>query len=113
MKNIIEKENIEKLLSDIASDYRKYQSKFRDGCDDIDEEMAVEFESKLSYKINRKYIHIISDGGSWGFINLANPDFAVGDILFSASWAKPSLNHARGNIFTGYDIEWTGPKYLR
>ena len=61
----------------------------------------LSLKANFLIKLIVKYIHIISDGGSWGFINLTNPDFEVGDILFSASWAKPALNHARGNIFTG------------
>ena len=49
-----------------------------------------------------------------GFV-VVEPDekFFEGDILMAAGWSKPARNQARGNVFSGYDIEWTGPKYLR
>jgi hypothetical protein len=75
------------------------------------------------FKKNRKYIKIISydtadkSGGSvWGFINLANPKFAVGDVLLAAGWNTPALNRPRGNILKGYpvvdDRTMYGPGYV-
>jgi len=75
------------------------------------------------FKKNRKYIKIISydtadKGGAsvWGFINLGNPDFAVGDVLLAAGWNTPALNRPRGNLLKGYPVidERTmyGPGYI-
>lgn len=76
-------------------------------------------------KKGSKYIKIIkSEHGNeygtsvWGFINLSNDKFKVGDVLKAAGWSKPALNKARGNLFDGYPIDPNsmliyGPTYLR
>ena len=75
------------------------------------------------YSIGKKYIKIFSVEGNqsrsvWGFINVANDKFKVGDVLMSAGWKTPALNKARGNLYEGYDIipgslRLHGPDYLR
>lgn len=52
---------------------------------------------------------------TWGFINIRNADFKIGDI-FLGNGGRPALNKARGNVLEGYDpIEkkcpWQ-PEYL-
>ena len=76
------------------------------------------------YSIGKKYIKVFEcregDPRSvWGFINVANPKFAVGDVLKAAGWAAPALNKPRGNILEGYEIGVAhkthrifGPDYL-
>lgn len=77
-------------------------------------EMIEEFEDALSVKRGSKYTKIIKGGSVWGFVVNEDSDrFKAGDILKAASWAAPALNQARGNIFDGYQIEWTGPLYLK
>lgn len=39
--------------------------------------------------------------------------FKKGDILLAATYKAPAVNHARGNIFSNYHINWTGPNYMR
>lgn len=48
------------------------------------------------------------------FTNGAGKKFRQGDILMSASWAGPALNHARGNIMDlNYgNATWTGAGYI-
>lgn len=97
---------VEKLLQSIKDDYAKFNN---------NENMRKDFNRGLDYTVGKKYIKIITDRGSvWGFV-VMEPDaqFFEGDILMAAGWAKPARNQARGNIFSGYDIDWTGPKYLR
>jgi hypothetical protein len=75
------------------------------------------------YSIGKKYIKIftVEDGQSrsvWGFINIGNDKFQVGDVLKSAGWATPALNKPRGNLYEGYEIKpgtsrMYGPDYLR
>ena len=97
---------VHNLLKSIKDDYAKFNS---------NEKMREEFNRGLDYTVGKKYIKIITNSGSvWGFV-VVEPDekFFEGDILMAAGWSKPARNQARGNIFSGYDIEWTGPKYLR
>jgi len=72
----------------------------------------------------RKYLKIVSydsaegAGASvWGFINVNNPNFEVGDVLKAAGWKTPALNAPRGNVLKGYDVYSNpmriyGPDYL-
>lgn len=73
-------------------------------------------------KEGKKYIKIIAEDNQrtvWGFINMANDKFKVGDILMSAGWSAPALNKARGNVLEGYEVlgrryhmRMYGPDYL-
>jgi len=52
---------------------------------------------------------------TWGFINIRNADFKIGDI-FLGNGGRPALNKARGNVLEGYDpikkkCPWQ-PEYL-
>lgn len=80
---------------------------------------------KAYYTVGKKYLKVIityerifnSGNGLtvWGFINLDNPKFQYGDVLKAASWNAPALNKSRGNLFQGYDINYSrqyGPDYL-
>ena len=94
------------LLESIKRDYGRFTDS---------ESMRKQFNNGLHYTVGKKYIKIITDSGSvWGFVVL-EPDaqFFEGDILMAAGWAKPARNQARGNVFSGYNIQWTGPRYLR
>ena len=115
---------IEVLLEAIRTDYRDFTdrgaiAKMRrengnGEFSNINREMIEEFEDALSVKRGSKYTKIIKGGSVWGFIvNADNDRFRAGDILKAASWASPAVNAARGNIFDGYQIEWTGPLYLK
>jgi hypothetical protein len=76
--------------------------------------MIERFEKTLRVEEGKKYIKIVQGGSVWGFIVKDNgPQFKEGDILKAASWASPAKNAARGNVFNGYSIAWTGPHYLR
>ena len=49
-------------------------------------------------------MQVVVEASVWGFINVGNPNFEVGDVLKSAGWKTPALNKARGNILKGYDV---------
>ena len=71
-------------------------------------------------KKGRKYIKIIRKNESqesvWGFINLYNDKFNIGDVLMAAGWNTPATNKARGNIVSDdYEVKGMrvyGPDYL-
>ena len=92
-------EGIKNLIDGSKLDYENY--KYADG--------ELDFEVKEG----KKYIKIISDGGVHCFIVKENDNkFNKGDILKPASWSTPAKNQARGNILSGFKIEWTGAIYL-
>lgn len=112
---------LEQLLETIKADYKNWWSNYNTReLTDTQENMIAEFNKELHFKIGKKYIKIIrADGGQrsvWGFVVNTNDDkkFEIGDILKAASWAAPARNQARGNILEGgYNVQWTGPNYLK
>lgn len=116
---------VEVLLEAIKTDYREYTDRSaiarakRTGAsgelDEVNLEMIAEFEQELGFLEGKKYIKITKNnhGSVWGFVVKEDgPKFRKGDILKAASWAAPATNHARGNVFDGYQIQWTGPCYM-
>lgn len=81
-------------------------------------ERSEKFASELSYKINKKYIKVLTKNGRevWGFVVNTDDDsmFRKGDILKAAGWKTPARNAARGNVLDGnFDwVRWTGTEYL-
>ena len=105
-------ECVEELIEDIKYDYDQYLTERNM---DILREKG---EPIVKPEGGRKYLKISfsdADGRGtrvWGFIVTADTDkFKQGDILKSKNWHAPATNSARGNIFTDYVIEWTGPLY--
>ena len=82
-------------------------------------DLVDDFEDSLEVSEGSKYIKIIRNDGNqrsvWGFIVKSESDskFLKGDILMAAGWAAPARNKPRGNLFTGYNVQWTGPNYLK
>jgi len=109
------------LIENIKKDYFDWTTRCTDarGLDDlteINEKMIAEFNEKITFKVNTKYIKVFTEGGSvWGFVVNTDKDkkFRKGDILKAAGYNAPARNAARGNIVDGgYVINWTGPLYL-
>lgn len=73
------------------------------------------WDNTVEVKTGSKYIKITRDGSVWGFIVNTDTDkkFEYGDILMAAGYNAPARNKARGNVFKGYNVKWTGPNYLR
>lgn len=105
------------LLSVIRDDYYSFMTRRgRKEVDDVSRSMIERFNEKLSYSFGKKYIRVMTNGSVWGFIVNTDTDkkFRKGDILKAAGYNAPARNQARGNILDGgYEVQWTGPYYLR
>ena len=112
-------QQIEKLIQDIKADYIRFAEAANRG--PIAEQtgyfadQVAKFDDLVTVKTGNKYIKIIREGSVWGFIVNTDTDkkFQYGDILMAAGFNAPARNKARGNVFKGYNIQWTGPNYLR
>jgi hypothetical protein len=73
------------------------------------------WDSKTKVTQGKKYIKVVQDTGVFCFIVKEDfKHFKKGDILKAAGWNAPALNSPRGNVLTGdYQIQWTGPLYLK
>ena len=73
------------------------------------------WDSKTKVREGKKYIKVVQDTGVFCFIVKEDfKHFKKGDILKAAGWNAPALNSPRGNVLTGdYQIQWTGPLYLK
>ncbi len=101
---------VKDLMNNIVTDYRDWQGRTEYG---PMQEMIDHFEETLTTNAGRKYLKIVADRSVWGFVVKEDgPKFKKGDILLAASFNSPALNKARGNIFEGYEVKWTGPYYL-
>ena len=106
---------VEVLVNAIKTDYRGWMLR-GDEYTDVQQRMVDDFESGLGYTEGKKYIKITKENNSsvWGFVVKEDgPKFRKGDILKAASWNAPATNAPRGNVFDGYQIQWTGPLYLK
>jgi len=103
---------IDALLTAISTDYLMTQRQ-GEARTEVDARMFEEFHNGLHVSVGRDYVKIMTSRSVWGFVNLNNPRFRVGDILLAAGYNRPALNKARGNVFDPYTIRWTGPGYLR
>jgi hypothetical protein len=78
-----------------------------------------EWQSKIKIMYGKKFIKVIRENGVFAFVckdDVSGPfgSFKKGDVLMPASYNRPALNKARGNVLTGnYPIQWTGPLYLK
>ncbi len=110
---------IETLIQDIKADYIKFAEAGDRGPISKQTgyfaEQVAKFDDLITVKTGNKYIKIVREGSVWGFIVNTDKDkkFQYGDILMAAGFNAPARNKARGNIFKGYNIQWTGPNYLR
>ena len=111
-------EGIKNIIETSKLDYAKWTEKGRmEGSSYFDETLA-EFENKCSVNEGQNYIKVIRDNSVHCFVikklteKTKAKGFKVGDILKPAGWQAPALNKARGNVFEGFYMNWTGPLYL-
>ena len=82
----------------------------------FNDKMNEEFVNGWVIKKGSKYIKISTKDSAWGFVvNIDNDKkFKLGDVLMCAGYAAPARNGARGNVLDGgFEINWTGPLYLK
>ena len=82
---------------------------------EVKEKMWKEYATGFEIKTMKKFIKVVNGGSVKAFIVMKDfSRFKMGDILKPAGWRAPALNSARGNVLEGsYNIQWTGPLYLR
>jgi hypothetical protein len=105
---------VEVLCEAIKTNYRDWTLTRKEELTAHAANMVADFEKSVRVTVGNKYIKVISGNSVWGFI-VKQPDakFNAGDILLAAGWNAPAKNAARGNVFSGYSIAWTGPNYLK
>ncbi len=102
---------LDKLSAKINADFCKFMGNLKEGDYDRNKARIREFNSKLQFKIGKKYIKFTTDRSVWGFVVLQDDDkFFRGDILKPAGHSAPARNFARGNILNGQfgSIQWMG-----
>ena len=110
------KEGISNMMSGAKADYEKMStSNFKKELTGYSKEQVDNWDSKTKISEGKKYIKIVQDTGVFAFVMKEDSGrFKKGDILKAAGYNKPALNSARGNVLTGdYQIQWTGPLYLK
>ena len=89
----------------------------RDYCEERDwPEGRERFCNGFSVKTGSKYARVFSNRSVSAFVVVVDNDkkFRLGDILKPAGYSAPARNAARGNVLDGgYNINWTGPLYLK
>ena len=109
------KTGVETLIEAIKTDYRGWMLRDEEYTQ-VQKDMIERFEQGIGYSEGKKYIKITKEnnGCVWGFVVKEDgPKFKAGDILKAAGWNAPATNAARGNVFDGFQINWTGPNYLK
>jgi len=104
------------LIENIKEDYLNWTTrcagaKGLDALTETNKTMIAEFNEKITFKVNTKYIKVVTNSTVWGFVVNTDNDkkFKKGDILKAAGWAAPARNFPRGNILEGgYTVGWTG-----
>ena len=109
-------EGIKNLMAGAKEDYINMStSNGKKELTGYSKEQVDNWDSKTKVSMGKKYIKIVQDTGVFCFIVKEDfKQFKKGDILKAAGYNAPALNSARGNVLTGnYNIQWTGPLYLK
>ena len=106
-------EGITNMTDSMVEDYGKHFGRSDNA--EVKNKMWKEYATGFEIKTMKKFIKVINGGSVKAFIVMKDfKHFKMGDILKPAGWRAPALNSARGNVLEGsYNIQWTGPLYLR
>ena len=108
-------EGIKNLMAGAKSDYKRWSTNAHGEQSQWAKDSVADWDNKTKIKEGKKYIKIVQDTGVFCFIVKEDfKHFKKGDILKAAGYNAPALNSPRGNVLTGnYNIQWTGPLYLK
>ena len=108
-------EGIKNLMAGAKLDYEKSSTMGGKELTGYCKEQVDNWDNKTKVSEGKKYIKIVQDTGVFAFVMKEDSGrFKKGDVLKAAGYNKPALNSARGNVLTGdYQIQWTGPLYLK
>ena len=108
-------EGIKNLMAGAKDDYVKWSTMGGKELTGYSKEQVDNWDNKTKITMGKKYIKIVQDTGVFCFVVKENfKHFLKGDILKAAGYNAPALNRARGNVLTGnYNMQWTGPLYLK
>ena len=109
------KDGITNMMLGAKDDYIKMSTSGGKELTGYSKEQVDNWDNKTKVSEGKKYIKIVQDTGVFAFVMKEDSGrFKKGDILKAAGYNKPALNSARGNVLTGnYNIQWTGPLYLK
>jgi len=108
-------DGIKNMMSGAKDDYVRMSTSGGRELTGYSKEQVDNWDNKTKVSQGKKYIKVVQENGVFCFIMKEDfKQFKKGDILKAAGYNKPALNSARGNVLTGnYNIQWTGPLYLK
>ena len=108
-------DGIKNMMAGAKDDYKRWSSNAHGEQSQWAKDSVADWDNKTKVSMGKKYVKVVQDTGVFAFIVKEDfKHFKKGDILKAAGWNAPALNSARGNVLTGnYNIQWTGPLYLK
>ena len=108
-------DGIKNMMEGAKADYVRMSTSGGRELTGYSKEQVDNWDNKTKVSEGKKYIKIVQDTGVFAFVMKEDSGhLKKGDILKAAGYNKPALNSARGNVLTGdYQIQWTGPLYLK
>ena len=109
-------EGIANMMAGAKDDYIQMSTSYgKKELQGYSKDQVDKWESMFRVETGKKYIRVVRENGVFCFIVREDSGkFKKGDILKAAGYRAPARNSARGNVLTGnYNIQWTGPLYLK
>ena len=109
------KDGITNMMNGAKDDYIRMSTSGGKELTGYSLEQVEQWDNKTKVSEGKKYIKIVQDTGVFACVMKEDSGrFKKGDILKAAGYNKPALNSPRGNVLKGdYQIQWTGPLYLK
>ena len=108
-------DGIKNMMEGAKADYVRMSTSGDKELTGYSKEQVDNWDNNTKVSQGKKYIKIVQGTGVFAFVMKEDSGrFKKGDVLKAAGYNKPALNSARGNVLTGdYQIQWTGPLYLK